>query len=309
MPKNQNEHQPVLLAEVMSILSPHAGDSYLDLTAGYGGHAQAILAATQAAPKAILVDRDPQAAHELAALFGGSGAKIRNQAFLDASRELAAAGAKFDLILADLGVSSPHFNEADRGFSFSRPGPLDMRMDRLQKLTAGHIVNRWDEDPIADILRRYGQEPKARQLAKLIVRHRPLESTAELAKLAKQLWPGRRRVHPATRAFQALRMAVNDELNQLESALPLWLELLAPGGRLAVISFHSLEDGAVKRFMAEHSAGGYDAQLKLLAKKPITPSASETAFNPRARSAKLRAAVKIKTERIKGNIHANSGSG
>lgn len=288
--KSDQRHIPVLASEVLAVLAPKKGERYLDLTAGYGGHAALVITGIASQSLATLVDRDASASNALAAKF--PEARIIHQDFLGASQKLAETGEKFDLILADLGVSSEHLNNAYRGFSFSASSPLDMRMDNTQELTAAKVVNSYSEDKLAEIISRYGEEPKARQLAKLIVQNRPLATTTELAALAKRVWPGRSRVHPATRLFQAIRMEVNDELGQLERTLPQTLELLAPGGRLAVISFHSLEDGKVKRFMAEH-ANGYDAELELLTKKPITASNTEIAFNPRSRSAKLRAAAKI----------------
>ena len=299
--KNQDkqvelEHVPVLLTAVLQYLDPRAGETYLDLTAGYGGHAAAILERTGNPAGSVLVDRDEAAIRRLQARFNNQ-IELRRQDFLQASRELSEAGRKFDLILADVGVSSPHLNEAERGFAIQQSGPLDMRMDRQQELTAGYIVNNYDEDQLAELISRYGQEPKARQIANLIVQGRPLSTTDELAKVIARAWPGRSRIHPATRTFQALRIAVNDELEQLEGSLPLWLGLLAPGARIAVISFHSLEDRLVKQAFAAASAGRYDAELKLLTKRPTTAIPSEIDHNPRARSAKLRAAVKINTER------------
>lgn len=288
--KHQNKHQPVLLNEVLQYLDPQAGESYLDLTAGYGGHAREVLARVGSLTKLCLVDRDQNAVQVLRQEF--DGADIRQQDFFMASRKLAAEGRKFNLILADLGVSSPHLNQGERGFAISLSGPLDMRMDQSQALTAEQIVNSYSQEKLADLLRRYGEEPKAQQIARAIVRHRPLSTTDELAAIAAQAWPKRQRVHPATRTFQALRIAVNDELAQLRQALPIWLELLEPGGRLAVISFHSLEDRLVKQALAEAAGGGYDAELSLLTKKPVTAQPEEIVHNPRARSAKLRAAVK-----------------
>ncbi len=296
--KNQNkQHVPVLLEEVMQYLKPLDGESYLDLTAGYGGHASVILERTGSLTDTILVDRDPNAVKVLQEKYGGK-VEVRQQDFLSACRELRAEGRQFDLILADLGVSSPHLNEGSRGFSISQNGPLDMRMDQTQTLKAADIVNNYKEADLADLLRRYGEEPKAAQIAKAIVRARPIISTSELADIAKQAWPGHSRVHPATRTFQALRIAVNDELGQLEQALPLCFELLKPGGRIAVISFHSLEDRLVKLALQDVTGKGYDAELELLTKRPVSAQPSELVTNPRARSAKLRAAVKIKK---KGN--------
>lgn len=295
--KHQNknkQHEPVLLAEVLKYLEPLEGESYLDLTAGYGGHARAVTERVGSLANVTLVDRDQNAVDVLQKGF--AGADIRQQDFLTASRELAAEGRQFDLILADLGVSSPHFNEGKRGFAISLSGPLDMRMDQRQSLTASTIVNNYSEAELADLLRRYGEEPKARQIARTIVQTRPLSTTDELARLVARAWPGHQRLHPATRTFQAFRIAVNDELGQLESSLPLWFELLKPGGRLGIISFHSLEDRLVKQALAEAAGDRYDAELRFLTKSPVTAGPEEIVHNPRARSAKLRAAVKIKKE-------------
>ncbi len=293
-----------MLDDVLRYLDPKVGESYLDLTAGYGGHAAAVLEKTGNWAGSVLVDRDEAAIRRLRERLNGQ-IELRQQDFLQASRELSAEERRFDLILADVGVSSPHLNEAKRGFSIQQSGPLDMRMDQRQALTADDIVNQYDADQLADVLKRYGEEPKARQIAGLIIAARPLATTDELAAVVAKAWPGRSRVHPATRTFQALRIAVNSELDQLEHSLPLWLELLAPGGRLAVISFHSLEDRLVKQALAAVAGNGYDAQLRLLTKRPVTATSSEIAHNPRARSAKLRVAVKINKQ--KGNSDAYSG--
>jgi 16S rRNA (cytosine1402-N4)-methyltransferase len=293
--QSNTHHVPVLLAEVLQYLEPKAGDSYLDLTAGYGGHAEAILERTNNPGETVLVDRDSNAIKVLEEKFAGQGTQIIQKDFLSASRELVAGNRMFDVILADLGVSSPHLNIANRGFSIAAEGPLDMRMDQSQSLTAEEIVNHYSEAELAEILATYGEEPKARQIARLIVRHRPIKTTTELARVVARAWPGHSKAHPATRTFQALRVAVNDELGLLEQSLPLWMELLKPGGRLAVISFHSLEDRIVKRVFAETSGDRFDAELRLLTKHPVTATEQELVFNPRARSAKLRAAVKIKT--------------
>lgn len=294
--QNKNKHEPVLLTAVLQYLEPQPGESYLDLTAGYGGHARAVAERVGSLTDVTLIDRDAKAVRVLRQEL--PGANIRQQDFLSASEELLAEGRRFNLILADLGVSSPHLNEGERGFAISHSGPLDMRMDQSQTLTAEQIVNNYSAAELADILRHYGEEPKAVQIAQAIVRARPLQTTDELAAVAAQAWPGRSRIHPATRTFQAIRIAVNDELRQLQAALPLWLELLRPDGRIAVISFHSLEDRLVKQAFAEAAGARYDAELKLLTKRPVTASPQEIVHNPRARSAKLRAAVKIKT---KGN--------
>jgi 16S rRNA (cytosine1402-N4)-methyltransferase len=308
--KNQNTidnlHVPVLLEQVLTYLDPSEGESYLDLTAGYGGHASAVLQRTNAAAAALLVDRDANAIERLRATDALHECVVWHTDFLSACQRLIGEGKQFDIILADLGVSSPHLNEGSRGFSFVRDGPLDMRMDQSQTLTAQTVVNTWPDTELVAMLTNYGEEPKARRIAQLIIANRPYDTTAQLARVVAKAWPGHSRVHPATRTFQALRIAVNDELGQLEQALPLMHQLLAPGGRLGLISFHSLEDRLVKRYMSEHAGERYDADLRLVTKHPAVASPEEIVLNPRARSAKLRVAVKInnKTER---SSHANSG--
>ena len=288
-----DEHIPVLLEQTLQYLDPKEGDRYLDLTAGYGGHASAVLEKTKNPEGAVLVDRDPAAVKSLGQRFNNTGVQIIQKDFLTASQKLVEAGEQFDLILADLGVSSPHLNQASRGFSIQKDGPLDMRMDTTQELTAEKVVNTYSEAELVDILKRYGEEPKARAISKLIVRERPINSTNELATLVSRAWPGHSNVHPATRTFQALRVAVNDELNLLRESLPFWInQLLAPGGRIAIISFHSLEDRLVKQAFAEYAGDRYDAILTILTKHPVSGTDTEIVFNPRARSAKLRAAVK-----------------
>lgn len=289
------EHTPVLLTEVLTYLNPREGESYLDLTGGYGGHAKVVLEHTKAPKETVLVDRDPNAVKTLRETFEKEGVTIEQADFLTISKKLVEENKRFDLILADLGMSSPHLNQASRGFSIQKDGPLDMRMDTKQELTAEEVVNTYSEQELAEILKRYGEEPKARQIASLIVRNRPITTTRELATLAAKAWPGRSRVHPATRTFQAIRVAVNDELGLLERSLPLWTgPLLAPGGRIVIISFHSLEDRLVKQAFAEVGGDRYDATLQILTKSPVTGSETETVLNPRARSAKLRAAAKQK---------------
>jgi 16S rRNA (cytosine1402-N4)-methyltransferase len=297
-------HRPVLERQVLRYLQPKPKESYLDVTAGYGGHAKAILAKTAAYQKAVLIDRDSDAISVLKGHFAKEGVRIIHQDFLSASKLLADEGQSFDMILADLGASSPHFENPERGFSFRISGPLDMRMDLRQSLTAADIVNFASEAELVRIFKEFGEEPKAKRIAREIVRQRPLRTTDQLAAIATRAWiphfghrkTRRFRRHPATRIFQALRIAVNDELTQLEQVLPIWLQLLNPGGRLVIISFHSLEDRIVKHFFADHSSEDSN-QLKILTKKPIVASTEEIASNPRARSAKLRAAVKIKTNR------------
>lgn len=288
-------HEPVLLPEVIEYLSPKKGDSYLDVTAGYGGHAKSVLEITQNYKEATLVDRDQTAVSHLEAKFANRGVNIINDDFYRAAELLANKGARFDIILADLGTSSPHLNTASRGFSFQHSGPLDMRMDQRQTLTAETVVNEWSAEKLEKIIRELGEEPKARRIVESIVAKRPLKTTNELAEAVTRVTAKWQRIHPATRTFQALRIVVNSELELLEKALPIWLDLLKPGGRIGIISFHSLEDRIVKRFFAEHSAFAYDQVLKVLSKHPVSPGKSEVVYNPRARSAKLRVAVKIKT--------------
>ncbi len=293
--QRDQEHIPVLLTEVLTYLNPREGEKYLDLTGGYGGHAQAILDRTKAPNQAVLVDRDPLAVQTLRERFAEQGVEVRQADFLTASNQLASENKRFNMILADLGVSSPHLNQASRGFSFAQDGPLDMRMDTTQELTAEKVVNTFSKEELADILKRYGEEPKAHKIASLIVSNRPINTTKQLANIAAKAWPGHSKVHPATRTFQAIRVRVNNELELLEHSLPIWIDnLLEPGGRIVVISFHSLEDRLVKQAFQEASGDRYDATLQILTKSPVSGSKDEIVFNPRARSAKLRAAVKQK---------------
>lgn len=293
--EEQNHHIPVLLEPVLTYLNPQPGDRYLDVTGGYGGHASAVLERTNNPQGTTLVDRDENAIRVLRETFEGRGADIRQADFLTASQALQSEGKQFDLILADLGVSSPHLNQASRGFSIQADGPLDMRMDQSQVLTAEQVVNTYSEAELADMIKKYGEEPKARQIASLIVNNRPITTTKQLANIVAKAWPGHSRTHPATRTFQALRIVVNDELELLKKCLPIWIDdLLAPGGRIAIISFHSLEDRIVKDAFKQAGGDRYDASLRILTKKPITGDAEELVFNPRARSAKLRAACKQK---------------
>lgn len=292
-------HTPVLLDEVLHYLDPSSGESYLDLTAGYGGHASRILEKTGSPQNnngAVLVDRDANAIRELQSRFGSNkDIRILHDDFAQATQRLLAEGKQFDLILADLGVSSPHMDQAARGFSIAQDGPLDMRMDQDQELTADRIVNGYSEVRLAKILHEYGEEPKSRAIARAIVLARPIHTTKELASVVARQWRGHSKVHPATRTFQAIRIAVNDELGLLEKSLPEWINLLTPGGRLCIISFQSLEDRLVKQLLQDRSGDRYDSDLHLLTKRPITASQTELVHNPRSRSAKLRAAVKTKT--------------
>jgi 16S rRNA (cytosine1402-N4)-methyltransferase len=279
-------HTPVLLDAVMTYLAPKSGESYLDLTAGYGGHAGVVLEHTQAPQAAMLVDRDLTAIKALQD-FKSKGARVIHASFEEASQQLMQQGERFDMLLADLGVSSLHLNTSSRGFAFSLDGPLDMRMDQQAELTAHTVVNTYNHVKLESLLRTYGEEPRAHAVAAAIINNRPIESTAELAKVIASALPRGGKTHPATRSFQAIRIAVNDELGQLERSIPLWLQLLKPGGRLAVISFH--EDRIVKQAFSDVAGERYDADFRLLTKRPVVADDTEIAFNPRARSAKLRA--------------------
>jgi len=302
---NNTPHVPVLLEETLEYLAPKQGESYLDLTAGYGGHASAVLMRTEVPERTVLVDRDQMAISTLTQKFRVEGVEILKSDFYTASQKLIAQGRTFDLILADLGISSPHIDIASRGFAFMQEGPLDMRMDQEQSLSADTIVNTYSQADLAELLVKYGEEPRAKRIAELIVNNRPLHTTTELAQVVAKAYPGHSKMHPATKTFQGLRIAVNDELELLKQSLPLWFALLTPGGRLAVISFHSLEDRIVKDMFKEAAGDRYDTDLRVLTKRPITAGHNELVFNPRARSAKLRAVAKIKTK--EREAHANSG--
>jgi 16S rRNA (cytosine1402-N4)-methyltransferase len=298
-------HTPVLLSEVLAALDVRAGGAYLDATFGAGGYARAILRA--GAGRVFAIDRD-RAAVARGRELGATCPRFTmlEGRFGDMAELLAAHGVRrLGGIVLDLGVSSMQLDDAGRGFSFAADGPLDMRMSGAG-ISAAEVVNRADADTLADILRRYGEEPAARRIARAIVerrQRRPLERTHELAQLVADVVGGRPgRIDPATRTFQALRIHVNDELGELERALPAAEALLAPGGRLVVVAYHSLEDRIVKRFFAERSdarprpsrhlplpvATATAARWRLLAKRPVRPEPAEIAANPRARSARLR---------------------
>ncbi|MCO5171070.1 MAG: 16S rRNA (cytosine(1402)-N(4))-methyltransferase RsmH [Planctomycetes bacterium] len=295
-------HQPVLAAEVLDLLGPPLraapGAWLFDGTLGAGGHAALLL---EACPEARLFgcDRDPDAlelARARLAPFGDRATLVRatyaDGVALARERGLPPLGAA----LLDLGVSSMQLDRPERGFSFSRPGPLDMRMDPGAPLTARALVNELPEGELADVIYQLGEERLSRRIARAIVaarRQAPLETTEALAEVVRRAVPrprGRERIHPATRTFQALRLAVNDELGQLERALPALWDLLAPGGRLAVISFHSLEDRPVKTFAR---ARKQDGTGRPLTKKPLRPTDAECDRNPRARSAKMRVVERL----------------
>ena len=286
-------HQPVLLSEVLEVLQPKPGESYLDLTAGYAGHASEVLDVTRNYKDAVLVDRDQNAVEVLEERFVSKPVRIVKADFYDAVLQEIECGNTFDMILMDFGVSSPQLDRAERGFSFAKDGPLDMRMDRTQELDAGIIVNKWSEQRIASILEEYGEEKPgfAKMIAREIVHGRPWRSTKQLGEALAKYGRGGR-VHPATRTFQAIRIAVNDELGLIAQTLPLILKVLRPGGRVAAITFHSLEDRLVKDWLKVETTKGEESELVLLTKKPITAGDQELFINPRARSAKLRAARK-----------------
>lgn len=295
MNEEKKLHDPVLLNKALELINPKKGDSYLDLTAGYGGHATAFLQITKNFHDSVLVDRDDFAIQHLQ-LFAEQGVAIIKNDFYHETQKLVECGKQFDIVLMDLGVSSPQLDIAERGFSFAKAGPLDMRMDTSQKLTASEVVNTYPEQALAKIFVDYGEEnPRfARQIASKIIRSRPISTTAELADLIKANSRHKySKTHPATKIFQAIRIEVNDELLELSNTLPLLPKLLKPGGRVGIISFHSLEDRLVKKFFKDQYSLGLEASLKPVTKKP-TSGEIEDVYNPRARSAKLRVAVKQK---------------
>jgi 16S rRNA (cytosine1402-N4)-methyltransferase len=304
-------HNPVMVAEVLDALKLKPGGRYVDGTVGGAGHAAAILAAS--APNGWLFgcDRDGaavEAAQHRLAEFAGRF-EIRRGNYGEMAEWLEPGS--WDGVLLDLGVSSPQLDLAERGFSFQQNGPLDMRMDRRQSLTAAELINRARADELARIFWELGDEPQARRFARAIEndrQQRPFETTGQLAGLIERLAPRRgRKAHPATRVFQALRMAVNDELGSLERGLAGAVKILRPGGRLAVITFHSLEDRKVKEFGRERARdyafeGEVDVpelrkpripELKLVWRKAVLPGEAEQALNPRSRSAQLRVMEKI----------------
>jgi 16S rRNA (cytosine1402-N4)-methyltransferase len=286
-------HIPVLLEDTIKLLAPQAGESYLDLTAGYGGHASRIIDVI-GANNATLVDRDQRAIDHLK-IYEDQGASLVKSDFAAYAESAAAAGTQYDMVLVDLGVSSPQLDKAERGFSIQRDGPLDMRMDASSAVSAADVVNRASEKELSRIIETYGEERKSRAnaIAYAIRTNRPIKSTSHLAQVVLSTHRGpHQKVHPATRTFQAIRIVVNKELEQVERLCAVLPQLLRPGGRVAIISFHSLEDRLIKRYFAEQANAGYEAELQLLTKKPIRGATSDV-HNPRARNATLRAAVKI----------------
>jgi 16S rRNA (cytosine1402-N4)-methyltransferase len=295
----RERHVPVLLKEAIRFLNVRPCGVYVDATLGYAGHASAIARLVGADSKLICFDRDPaamaQAKERLAELGQELGAAMPEMVFHDVEfshvADLLEPGS-VDGLLADFGASSMHFDEAQRGFSFQADGPLDMRMNPREGLTAAQVVNQFGEKELADLIYEFGEERRSRRIARAIVRARPFTTTAELARVVAAAAPAMKaeRIHPATRTFQALRIYVNAELEEIDALLKAAPGLLKSGGRLVVISFHSLEDRRAKDALREGAQRGI---YEVLTWKPVTAEAEETDRNPRARSAKLRAAEKI----------------
>lgn len=289
-------HIPVLLQASLAQIRPKKGESYLDFTAGYGGHAGEFLNITKNFEDSVLVDRDENAIRTLQR-FKNEGVELLHMDFLSAARELVKEGRKFDIILADLGVSSPQLDIAERGFSFRKDGPLDMRMNPAQEKTAADIVNFANKSELMQILIEFGEEKRGfaeRIVSKIIeVRKRQrIETTTQLADLILSVHKGGwQKTHPATRTFQAIRIAVNNELQQVEEVLGLLPKLLNHGGRVGIITFHSLEDKLVKNYFKEDLKKGLESKFQIVTKKPLD-GAKEDANNPRARSAKLRVSIR-----------------
>jgi 16S rRNA (cytosine1402-N4)-methyltransferase len=307
------EHVPVLAAELIGLLDPQPGETAVDCTFGSGGHARLVAERLGAAGELICIDRDPSAAERYESFAEEAPCETRfiHADYADALAGLRAEGLSADCVYLDLGLSSPQVDTWERGFSYSYDAPLDMRMDTDQSLTAAEVVNEWPERRLADVIRRYGEERSARAIAGEIVRRRPLASTAELVEAIRAALPPAARFgrgHPAKRTFQALRIAVNAELESLDRGLPLAWDLLADRGRLAAISFHSLEDRRVKRFLGGLARGcicppelpvcqcGHTPEAELLTRKPVGPTPGELEANPRAGSSHLRAARKLAEE-------------
>ena len=303
----ESGHTPVLLTEVLECLQIEPGGHYIDATTGAGGHSRAILLASAPAGCLLCIDTDPRALDKARHNLADFASRI---SFANANfSELEAVAVKngfgqVDGILLDLGVSSLQLDNAERGFSFQKEGPLDMRLSG-QGSSAADLVNNLPETELADIIWKYGEERQSRRIARAIVRNRPLHRSTELAQLIVQVKGRKGKIHPATKTFQALRIAVNRELDALEAALPQAVKLLVPGGRLAVIAFHSLEDRVVKVFFRTESRTcicppealvcicNHKASLRIWNRKVIMPSDKEKAENRRSRSAKLRIAERI----------------
>ncbi len=302
-------HKPVMVSEVLRGLNAHSDGRYVDCTAGAGGHTLAILRAA-AGVRVLSIDKDSTVNALYMESVKGYEKRIElvKADFSELRKVVTDAGfAPVDGVLFDLGVSSMQLDEASRGFSFQSDGPLDMRMDTTQKISASDIINGYEQNELSTLIYKYGDELAANRIAKSIVRARPINTTAELAEVVSDAKGGRRgaRIHPATQTFQAIRIAVNDELQKLEKSLKQTLDVLAPEGRLAVISYHSLEDRIVKQFMRTESKDcicpprlpecrcGHKATLKIIKPDFSSPSEQEISANPRSRSAKLRVAERI----------------
>jgi len=312
----KSSHIPVLAGELIDLLDPRAGQTAIDCTFGGGGHAELIAERLGPEGTFIAIDRDPLAEEHFEELAGEVACSVRfiRGSYAEALELLACERLKADIAYFDLGMSTMQVDTRERGFSYSFQAPLDMRMDPDQELSAREIVASWDERRLARALRDFGEERHAGAIARMIVRRReeaPIETTVELVDTINSAIPAPARFgggHPAKRSFQALRIAVNDELEQLDRALPLAWSLLREGGVLAGISFHSLEDRRVKRFLSERARGcicppempvcgcGREAEAALLARRAIMPSAGEVAHNPRSSSARLRAARKLRMD-------------
>ncbi len=306
-------HIPVLAGELIDLLDPQPGEIAVDCTFGGGGHARLIADRIGPAGTLIAIDRDPAAEDRFAELSAEVSCQTRfiRADFVSGLEQLLEEDLRADLVYLDLGMSSMQVDTWTRGFSYSYDAPLDMRMDPEQDMTAAEIVNTWDERRLARLLREYGEERYASQIARAVVRERrreELTSTQQLVDAIKSAVPVPAQFasgHPARRTFQALRVAVTDELTQLDQALPLAWELLTPAGRFAAISFHSLEDRRVKRFLAELARGcicppefpvcvcGHQPEAELLTRRAVAPTPGEVASNPRSKSAHLRAARKL----------------
>jgi len=288
------DHIPVLLRETMEMLNVRGNGIYIDATVGLGGHAREILSKIGASGVLVGVDRDDRALQRSRDLLGNNRAHLCKGNFSEIEGILADLNIKeADGFLFDLGVSMFQLKDYSRGFSFSSPERLDMRMDASQRLTAWEVVNRYQEKELQRIMQEYGEEPFARKIAKAIIARRKktsFETCIELADFIAGIYGGRGKMHPATRTFQALRIEVNKELDELKQGLSAALSVLKPGGRMAVISYHSLEDRIVKNFIRDNSRAGL---LRILTKKPVAPSSDEVRGNPSARSAKLRGAQKV----------------
>jgi 16S rRNA (cytosine1402-N4)-methyltransferase len=309
----ETDHVPVLAEEVIALLDPRPGETVVDGTFGAGGHASLLAARLRGDGKLIAIDRDPTVAPYFDRVRRETGVKARlhHGEFSAVLDHLAGNGVRADAILLDLGVSSMQLDRPERGFSYAVDAPLDMRMDPGALYSARELVNDGNERELADIFKRYGEERYARQIARAIVRRRktqPFERTGDLVEVIKAAIPAPARFgegHPAKRVFQALRIDVNDELGALERALPAALEMLRPGGRLAVISFHSLEDRVVKRFLRSQEHGctcppdfpictcGSKPTMRATPRRAVRPSPAEVARNPRAQSARLRVGTKV----------------